>query len=199
MNEWLLDIIRGAGYFGLAALMVLENVVPAIPSELILPFAGFLIAQGEFTMPAVIGFASAGSTAGASVWYVLGRMWGRARVHRFIGRYGRWVLLDVSDVERAEAWFDRHQRSATFVGRLLPGVRSLISIPAGITRMPVWLFLAFTAAGTVLWTTALTLTGYLLADAYRRTENIVGPIGTVLLITVVGILVFRYVRRQRAA
>src|SRR5688572_16287873 len=116
--------------------MILENLVPAIPSELILPFAGFLVAEGDLSLAGVIASGSAGSTIGAVGWYVLGRTWSRTAIHDFVARHGRWTLIDVEDVERATAWFSRHQGRATLIGRLVPGVRSLISVPAGIERMP---------------------------------------------------------------
>ena len=199
MDEWLLQVIATAGYAGIAALMLVENVVPAIPSELILPFAGYLAARGELDLAGVIASGSGGSAAGAIVWYVLGRMWGGARVHGFVERHGRWLLLDVGDVQRAEEWFRRHQRRATFLGRLVPGVRSLISVPAGIACMPAGSFLIYTLAGTILWTTALTLAGYVLADAYDRVRDVLGPVGSVLFGAVVLLLVVRFVRRRRAA
>ena len=197
MDEWLLDIIKTAGYLGIALLMILENVIPAIPSELILPFAGFLVAQRELTLIGVVASGSAGSVVGATAWYVLGRAWGKRRVHRFIARHGRWVLLDVEDFTRAEAWFERHQKAATFVGRLMPGVRSLISVPAGVSQMPPAKFFVYTLAGTTLWTFALTLAGYVLADAYERTRAVVGPIGSIVFGLLLVVLVVRYVRRQR--
>lgn len=198
MDDWLLDVIRRSGYLGIALLMILENVIPAIPSELILPFAGFLVSNGQLNATGVVAAATAGSTVGASTWYVLGRRWGRAGVHRFVERHGRWVLLDVEDVERAEDWFERHQGRATFLGRLMPGVRSLISVPAGVARMPFPRFLAYTTAGSLLWTAALTLAGYLLADAYEKTRQVVGPIGSVLFGALLLFLIVRYVRRQRS-
>jgi membrane protein DedA with SNARE-associated domain len=199
VDEWLLNVIRAAGYLGIAFLMVLENVIPAIPSELILPFAGFLVAEGDLNLAGVIASGSAGSTIGAAAWYVLGRAWGSDGLHRFVERYGRWLLLDLDDVTRAEDWFARHQRRATFLGRLMPGVRSLISVPAGVAGMPAPVFLAYTIAGTVLWTAALTLAGYFLADAYQKTREVIGPIGTILFAAVVVLLVARFIRRQRAA
>ena len=199
MDEWLLGVIRTAGYWGIALLMILENVIPAIPSELILPFAGFLVASGDLNLMGVIASGSAGSTIGATAWYVLGRAWGSEGMHRFVERHGRWFLLDVDDVRRAEAWFRRHQRRATFLGRLMPGVRSLISVPAGVSRMPAPLFLAYTVAGTVLWTAALTLAGYFLADAYKKASSVIGPFGSILFAALVIFLVVRFVRRQRAA
>ena len=199
MDEWLLSVIRTAGYWGIAVLMILENVIPAIPSELILPFAGFLVASGDLNLTGVIASGSAGSTIGATAWYVLGRAWGSEGMHRFVERHGRWFLLDVDDVRRAESWFRRHQRRATFFGRLMPGVRSLISVPAGVSRMPAPLFLVYTIAGTVLWTAALTLAGYFLADAYEKASSVIGPFGSILFAALVIFLVVRFVRRQRAA
>jgi membrane protein DedA with SNARE-associated domain len=199
VDEWLLDVIKNAGYLGIALLMILENVIPAIPSELILPFAGFLVAKGDLNLVGVIASGSLGSTIGATAWYVLGRRWGSEGVHRFVAQHGRWVLLDVEDVTRAEAWFRRHQGRATFLGRLMPGVRSLISVPAGVARMPAPLFLAYTTTGTVLWTAALTLAGYSLADAYERTRQFIGPIGSVTFGLVVLVLIVRHARRRMAA
>ena len=141
--------------------------------------------------------ATAGSTVGATSWYLLGRKWGSRRVHRFVDRYGCWLLLGEDDVSRSEAWFERHQRAATFVGRLVPGVRSLISLPAGIARMPLPSFLAFTAAGSLLWSAVLISAGYLLADAYERARDVVGPIGSILLALAVVFVVGRYVVRRR--
>ena len=198
MDEWLLHVIKTAGYVGIAALMLLENVIPAIPSELILPFAGYLTARGELDLAGVIASGSTGSAAGATVWYALGRAWGTAGMHRFVERHGRWLLLDLDDVKRADAWFRRHQRRATFFGRLMPGVRSLISVPAGVARMPVPLFLLYTIAGTVLWTAALTIAGYLLADAYEQMRDVIGPVGSILFGAVVLLLVVRAVRRRRS-
>lgn len=198
MDEWLLGVIESAGYAGLALLMILENLIPAIPSELILPFAGFLVAEGQLGFAGVIASAGAGSTVGATGWYLLGRAWGRGQVHRFIERYGCWLLLDAADVKRAEAWFERHQGLATFLGRLMPGVRSLISVPAGMAGMPPMLFLAYTVAGSVLWTIALTAAGYMLADAYQQASEAIGPVGTILLASAVVFVVARYfVRRRR--
>jgi membrane protein DedA with SNARE-associated domain len=199
VDDWLLDVIKNAGYLGVALLMILENVIPAIPSELILPFAGFLVAKGDLNLVGVIASGSAGSTIGASAWYILARAWGSSGIHRFVGVHGRWILLDVDDVRRAEAWFRRHQRRATFLGRLMPGVRSLISVPAGVSGMSVARFLTFTVAGTIVWTSALTLAGYFLADAYERTREIVGPIGSVLFGSLILLLVVRYVKRRRTA
>lgn len=198
MDDWLLEVISKAGYLGIAGLMMLENLIPAIPSELILPFAGFLAAGGKLDLVGVMASGSAGSTIGATAWYVVGRKWGRTGMHRFVANHGRWLLLDLADVKRVETWFERHQARATFLGRLVPGVRALISVPAGVARMSALLFLAYTATGTLLWTVALTLGGYVLADAYEKTRAIVGPVGSIVFGSVVLLLIVRHIKRQRA-
>lgn len=143
--------------------------------------------------------SSLGSTAGASGWYIVGRRWGRNGVLSFVRRRGKWLLLDAGDVERAENWFSRHKRRATFFGRLVPGIRSLISVPAGITRTPAPQFLAYTLAGSTLWNAALVCAGYLLADAYQKAADAVGPLGTIVFAGVVLVLLIRYIRRQKSA
>jgi membrane protein DedA with SNARE-associated domain len=199
VDEWLLDIIKSAGYLGIALLMLLENVIPAIPSELILPFAGYLVARGELDFWGVVASGSTGSVAGATAWYVLGRKWGQRGMHRFVAQYGRWMLLDVDDVVRAEDWFRRHQKRSTFFGRLVPGVRSLISVPAGVAHMRPSRFFASTVAGTVIWTASLTVAGYALADAYEKTQEVVGPVGSIVFGGLLLVLLIRYIRRQRLA
>ena len=199
MDEWILEIIRRAGHAGIVFLMVLENAVPMIPSELILPFAGFLAADGDMSLLAVIVSSSLGSTAGASGWYVVGRKWGRDGVLSFVRRRGKWLLLDVEDVKRAEHWFSRHKRRATFFGRLVPGIRSLISVPAGVTHMPAPQFLGYTLAGSTLWNAALVCAGYLLADAYHKAADAIGPIGTLVFAGVFVVLLVRHIRRQKSA
>ena len=198
MDEWILEVIRRAGHTGIVFLMVLENAIPMIPSELILPFAGFLAADGDMSLLAVIVSSSLGSTAGATGWYVIGRKWGRDGVLSFVRRRGKWLLLDVQDVKRAEDWFSRHKRRATFFGRLVPGIRSLISVPAGITRMAAPQFIGYTLAGSTLWNAALVCAGYLLSDAYHKAADAIGPVGTIVFAGVFVVLLFRYIRRQKS-
>jgi membrane protein DedA with SNARE-associated domain len=197
VDQWILDVIRAGGYFGIAFLMVLENAIPMIPSELILPFAGFLASDGDLDLGGAVVASTLGSTTGASVWYALGRRWGSAGVRTFVTRHGVWLLLDVADVQKAEAWFAGHKRRATFLGRLVPGVRSLISIPAGVTCMPVAPFLLYTIAGSALWNGVLIGAGYLLSGAYHKAADAVGPIGTVVFGAVFVTLLVRFVRRRR--
>jgi membrane protein DedA with SNARE-associated domain len=199
MDQWILDIIRTGGYLGIALLMVAENAVPMIPSELILPFAGFLASDGDLNFAGAVVASTLGSTAGAVGWYLIGRRWGSAGVRRWVSRHGMWLLLDVDDIEKAEHWFATHKRRTTFIGRLVPGVRSLISIPAGVTHMRMGPFLGYTIAGSALWNGILVGAGYLLAGAYHKAADAVGPIGTIVFALVFLTLLIRFLRRRRRA
>lgn len=147
--------------------MFLENVFPPIPSELVLPLAGFLLSEGRFGFAAVLAVATAGSVLGSLALWSLGKLFGEERVYRLIGRYGSWALLRVSDVKRAERFFDDHGGKVVFLGRFVPGVRSLISAPAGLADMPVAPFLLYTALGSGLWNTFLIAAGALLRERWR--------------------------------
>ncbi|CAM3757318.1 DedA family protein [Litorimonas haliclonae] len=181
MFDWILQIIQNLGYFGLAFLMLLENVFPPIPSELVMPLAGFLAAQGKFSVWAVIFAGSAGSLAGAVFWFYIGQVLGRDRLIAFSTKHGRWIALAPSDIERAENWFHRHGKGAVFIGRLIPGVRSLISVPAGIAKMNFTIFLLYSAIGTLLWTAILTGAGYILKSQYEKVEAWLNPISWLVI------------------
>ena len=176
MFDWILQIIENLGYFGLALLMLLENVFPPIPSEIVMPLAGFLAAQGKFSLWAVIVAGSIGSLAGAVFWFYIGQIVGRDRLMDFSSKHGRWIALAPSDIERAEDWFHRRGKAAVFIGRLIPGVRSLISVPAGIANMNVAVFILYSALGTLLWTAFLTGAGYILKSQYERVEAWLNPV-----------------------
>ena len=168
MSAWIIGFIERTGYWGIALLMFAENAFPPIPSELIMPFAGFAAARGHFHPVLVVLAGVAGSLAGASLWYVAGRAFGLERVKRLADRHGHWLTVTGQDLDRAEAWFARRGRLAVFLGRLVPAVRTLISVPAGVLRMPPLTFMAWSGAGTLAWTTVLMLSGYLLEQAYER-------------------------------
>jgi len=176
MFDWIADLIESTGYLGIVVLTFLENVFPPIPSEVIMPLAGFKAAQGTLSLPLVIAAGTAGSLAGASVWYYLGRKLGQARVIRLAARHGRWLTMSPQDVESAAAWFQRHGWSAVLIGRLVPAIRSVISLPAGIARMSLPAFLALSAVGTGLWTTLLVGAGYLLESQYETVADYLNPV-----------------------
>ena len=191
MFDWITALVRQTGYLGIAFLMLAENVFPPIPSELIMPLAGFTAARGHLSLVLVIAAGTLGSLAGVSLWYWVGVRLGADRLRRLARRHGRWLTLSPADVDRAEGWFDRHGGAAVLLGRLVPTVRTLISVPAGVSGMPFWRFLAYSAVGTLAWTALLALAGYWLEASYDRVADVVGPVSNVL----VGLLVAGYLYR----
>jgi|SRR5262245_20555053 membrane protein DedA with SNARE-associated domain len=182
MFDWIVAVLDRAGYPGIALLMFLENVFPPIPSELIMPLVGFTAARGEFSLPLAVLSGSLGSLAGAFLWYLIGLRFGRARVERLAERHGRWLTLSAADIERASVWFKRYGGAAVFIGRMVPTIRTLISVPAGIHRMPVGQFLTFSAFGTLGWTGLLTAAGYVLEAQYHDVSTYLNPISTVVMV-----------------
>lgn len=160
MIDWIAQVIGQFGYFGVAMLMLLETLIPPIPSEVIMPLVGVAAARGELDIGLAIAAAVAGSTAGATAWYALARAYGRRRVIRLAERYGRWIGLSPALVDRATGWFRTEGGWAIFLARILPGMRVYISVPAGLADMPVPRFLAFTLAGYLVWYGFLGLLGY---------------------------------------
>ncbi|WP_119155967.1 DedA family protein [Caldimonas tepidiphila] len=181
MAEWIIGFISQHGYLGIAALMLLENVFPPIPSELIMPFAGFVAARGELHPAGVVLAGLAGSLAGTLPWYWAGRRIGSERLERWARRHGRWLAVSGEDIVRADEWFDRHGTKSVLFGRLVPAVRSLVSAPAGISGMPFGRFLLWSAAGSALWTSALAATGYLLEERYTAVAGWVEPLSTAVV------------------
>ena len=164
---WVTDVIEALGYAGVAVLVALENVFPPIPSEVILPLAGFLAGQGRFSLPAVVLAATVGSVVGALILYAVGLVFGEARVRWLIRRYGRWLTVSERDLDRAVAWFARYGPAIVFFGRLVPIVRSIVSIPAGLGRMGLGQFVVYTALGSAIWNVALIGAGWLLGDNWE--------------------------------
>lgn len=166
METWIEETVRSMGYFGLAFLTFLENVFPPLPSEVILPLGGFLAAQGDLNIVGVILAGTVGSLAGAIPLYYLGRWLNEDRLKEWADRRGTLLLLSAEDIEEADRWFDKHGGKAVFFCRVIPGVRSLISIPAGSSGMKMLPFLLYTAAGTAIWTALLALAGQMLGQRY---------------------------------
>lgn len=192
MFDWITRVIATLGYTGVAVLTFLENLFPPIPSELVIPLAGFVAAKGDLRIAIVIAAGSAGSLLGAVVWYEVGRRVGERRLHRWVERHGRWLTLGVRDVERAQAWFSRHGNVAVFVGRLVPGVRTFVSVPAGFASMPRGRFLLYSAAGTVIWTTALAYAGVILRSNFSLVGDYINVASNVLFAALGLLLVWRY-------
>lgn len=188
------DIVSQGGYLGVFLLMLAENVFPPIPSELIMPLAGFVSARGDLNIVLVILAGTAGSVAGALPWYYAGALFGRDRLKRMANRYGRWLTVSSVDIDVASLWFARHGAAAVFFGRLIPAIRTLISVPAGIVSMPLLPFLAYSTIGSLIWTALLAVTGYLLQSQYELVEQYIDPISKGVLIAVIAIYVYRFIR-----
>lgn len=157
MAKWIMDMVTATGYLGIVVLMFVENVFPPIPSELIMPLAGYMATQGTLAFIGVVIAGTLGSVLGALPLYYLGRKVGEERVKTFADTYGRWLTVSRKDIEQAKGWFDRHGGMAVLICRLVPGVRSLISIPAGVDRMSIMSFLIYTVIGTSLRTASCIL------------------------------------------
>ena len=182
----------GAPGAGIA--IALENLFPPLPSEVILPMAGLAAARGSFTLVEALLWTTAGSVAGAFALYGLGAWLGIARLRALVRRM---PLLKVDDVDRTVAWFERHGGKAVFFGRMLPIFRSLISIPAGVTRMPLWRFGLLTLAGSFLWNAVFVLSGYLLGDQWHVVEEYAGVLQYAVIGVAAAALVWFTVNRVR--
>ena len=192
---WIIGLVETLGYPGLAIVVALENVFPPIPSEAILPMAGFLVGQGRMTLVGAILASTVGSVAGALLLYWLGRGLGEDRVRHLIVKYGRWMLVDESDLDRSKGWFDKHGNEAVFLSRLAPLVRSLISVPAGVAKMPIWKFTLYTAAGSGLWNAGLIAAGWALGANWSLVEKYQGYVGTAFLVIMGGAIAWFVIRR----
>lgn len=197
MVELILTIIAAGGLLGVAALMFAENVFPPVPSEVILPLAGYAAARGDLPLAGVIAAATLGAVAGAALWKDVGRRIPEAGLRSWIDRHGRWLALEVRDLDRAQAFFRRWGGPAVFLGRLAPGIRTLISLPAGVLRMPWGVFLAWTTAGTFLWTLALTLAGVFLASRHDQVAAWMDPVAEILVGALLAAYLWRVWRRGR--
>lgn len=198
-GQWIIDFVSRAGAFAVFLLTLLETVFPPIPSELIMPLAGYLASRGDMTLAGAIVGGTLGSVLGALALYWLGLRYGQRRLLEFADRHGRWLTLSRVDLERASGWFSRHGLWAVFVCRLIPGLRSLISIPAGIQRMPLLVFLLVTALGSAIWTALLVYLGYVLGRNFEQVGEYVGVISEVVIGLIVVMYLWRVARRKGGA
>jgi len=189
--DWITQLIERAGYAGIALMMFLEGVFPPIPSWLVMPLAGFNASQGEFSPVMVVLAGTAGSTLGAVFWYMVGRVVGVERLKVFSARHGHWLTLTPAQVDQADRWFDRHGAPAVMLARVVPVVRLLISVPAGVFAMDLRRFILFTAVGDAMWNSLLTGAGYLLRSHYDQVADYLNPVSAVILTTVAATYVVR--------
>jgi membrane protein DedA with SNARE-associated domain len=199
MTEWITDAIAQLGYLGIAGLMFLENLFPPIPSELIMPLAGFTAADGRLNLYGVIAAGTLGTLVGAIFWYAVARRLGEEGLKRWTDRHGRWITLSRADVERIDAWFDRHGGWAVALGHLVPGVRTFISVPAGVFGMGFWRFVILTTIGGGVWTALLAVAGYLLGSEYEQVERYIGPVSTTMLLAIAAWYIYRVATFPRSS
>lgn len=197
MDSWITQVVQAMGLWGIAALMFLENVFPPVPSELIMPLAGYLSTRGGMSFWGAVGAGSVGSLAGATFWYVLGRVYSGARFRELVRRHGVWLAMDVEDFDKAREWFDRHGGKAVFFGRMVPAVRTLISVPAGLSGMPLTPFLLWSALGTALWTLLLAWCGRLVGSQFDRIGEWIDPVSYVVLTLMIAWYVWGVARALR--
>ena len=191
MGDWTIRLIDQTGYVGSFLLMFLETVFPPIPSEVIMPVAGARAAQGPLNLWGVIASGTAGAMLGNLFWYALARVIGMGRFRPFIEKYGRWLTMDWGDVEKAEKLFGRFGGAIVSLGRMLPTIRSVISIPAGLLHMRIKTFLLWSTLGTAIWTAILATAGWGLGMAFQDIEKILGPLSTAIIVLIVVAYVWR--------
>ena len=189
MSRWATEVMDALGYIGLALLVAIENLFPPIPSEIILPLAGFNSSVGDMNVFIAILFATIGSVVGALALYYIGYFVGEERVRYIVNRWGKWLGFKESDVDKADEWFDKYGGLAVMMCRVVPIVRSLISIPAGLRKMPMAMFLVYTTIGSLTWNTILIFAGYLLGDNWDHVEEYVGILQyfVIAVVLVIGI------------
>ena len=199
MASWVIALIESTGYWGIALLMLLETVFPPIPSELIMPLAGYLAAQGELSVWGVTLAGTVGAVVGAVLLYAIGKAVPLSKLEEWAESYGRWLTVSRADIGRAEKWFKRHGGWAVFFGRLVPGIRSLISIPAGLGKMNLVPFLIWTTAGSAIWTALLTATGYVLGSRFHVMGKALDPVGWVVFGLLAAWYLYRIIRHPGKA
>ena len=196
MIDTISDFIASHGYVAIALLMLAENIFPPLPSELIMPFAGFVAARGDLDPVLVVAAGTFGSVLGALPWFLLARWWGGERLKRFADRHGRWLTVSRAELDRAERWFHRRGALMLVFGRLLPGVRTLIAAPAGLSGMALAPFIAWSVLGSALWCALLTGAGFALESRYEQIGAWLEPVAKGVLALVVGGTLLRVLRRR---
>jgi len=187
MSDWVVRLIDQSGYLGIGFLMFLETIFPPIPSEVIMPVAGVAAGQGKLHYSLVVASGTTGAMLGNLVWYLAARALGLDRLHPIIDRWGRWLTITWPEVQRADRWFRDHGMAFVLLGRLVPTVRSLVSVPAGLLHMQFRRFLLASLIGTAGWTALLAAAGFKLGEKYDRIDDFLGPAtNAVIIVLAVG-------------
>ena len=197
MSDWMSYIIENWGYFGVALLMFIETVFPPIPSEVIMPLAGIHAAQQGGSLPGVILAGAFGAMLGNVIWFWIAWKLGLDRFEQFLVRYGRVLTMDEEEIARGRRLFEKYGGGIVGVGRVIPTIRSLISVPAGLVRMNVRSFLLYSSIGTFFWTMGLTVAGYLLGSRFEEIDQVIGPISTGVIVVCFVIYLYRVLMWNR--
>jgi len=184
MFDWISDLVSNGGYLGIVFLMFLENVFPPIPSELIMPLAGYKTAQGELSFGGVVLAGSVGSLLGQYPLYFLGRQFGLERIRKWVRHHGYWAATSPRELDKAQKWFEKHGRRTVLLCRLVPTLRSFISIPAGLAEMRPAVFTVYTFIGTTIWTAILAWVGRRLGENYSQVEQYLNPFSYLVLVLI---------------
>ncbi|MDF2566986.1 MAG: DedA family protein [Oscillospiraceae bacterium] len=185
MQDWVINIMESFGYVGILLLIAVENIFPPIPSEVILTLGGFMTTKSDMNIFLVYLFATVGSVAGAIVLYALGRFLTEERLGKLIDKFGKVLRLKREDLRRAESWFLRHGNRTVFFCRFIPIIRSLISIPAGMSNMNFWKFLSLTTAGTAIWNVVLVTLGKLAGDQWQKISEYFNTYSKITLVVLI--------------
>lgn len=202
LATWVQDVIESLGYLGVAVLVIIENLFPPIPSEIVLPFAGFVAQRGDASVVVMILAATIGSVVGALILYYISWVIGPDRLRQFVVRFGKWFGVKESDLTRAEEWFDRRSTTAVLVGRCVPLIRSIVSIPAGFRRMKLVPFTLYTFIGSAVWNIVLIGAGAILGDNWDVVGDYVGIFQYVVIAAIVAVLVrfvITLIKRQKGS
>ncbi|WP_313034575.1 DedA family protein [Acinetobacter sp.] len=197
LTEWIISIMEQLGYLGIALLMFLDNVFPPIPSEIIMPSAGYSASQGQLILFGVIIAGCLGSLLAAAFLYWIGYQFKHESIFRFIDRYGKYLFIKTQDVKKSLDWFEHYGHRIVFFGRMIPAVRSLISIPAGMSRMPFWKFMFYSGLGTIIWTTFLAYVGFYFGENQQLMQQIFSKVSYVIIAIVIIIIGWVVYRRQQ--
>lgn len=193
MTDWIIQTISDLGYLGIFLVMLAESIFPPIPSELIIPFAGFAAANGTLNFLGVLAAATIGAVTGMLPWYFAGRLFGLERVKFLADRFGRFMAMNADEIDLAVGWFTRFGPVIVLFGRLIPLIRTLISIPAGLSRMRLPVFLLASGTGALVWNLFLTTAGYILHEHYEIIEVVLDPLSYAVLALVVALYLYRVI------
>lgn len=201
MQDLIIEIMNNFGYIGIGLLILIENIFPPIPSEVILTFGGFMTTQSEMTVLGVIVISTIGSVLGAIILYLIGRLINKDVIEKWLdGKVGKILRFKRDDVEKANAWFEKRGKLTVLFCRCIPIVRSLISIPAGMTKMAFMPFILLTTIGSAVWNTVLVVLGHVAGNSWEKISNVIDKFSDVILVIlialVIGYLIYHFTRKD---